>query len=269
MRPTPYVASLRVYEPIEAFDPVDRVRWKQIPMNIHTGNDEQKLALRRVIRPEPPFAQKDGAHILEHDGERFVAPWSTAIRTWAALADFKTMLPSTVFPFFLPQNVEEAISAGSADWQPTAPHILTETWTIPPRWFSLFAPEERIRGSDSNGAFCIARAKIANAKTRCDFTHEAVVNAFGEGGVEEEIQDLYDWMDMFHPKSLVELDYGGLADYLNMALAELGGIEADSSIEDIHESLAGLAANDGATAGLGYERLITRWRKVSAFEQAS
>jgi len=30
-----------------------------------------------------------------------------------------------------------------------------------------------------------------------------------------------------------------------------------------------LAANDGATAGLGYERLITRWRKVSAFEQAS
>ena len=135
MRPTPYVASLRVYEPIEAFDPVDRVRWKQIPMNIHTGNDEQKLALRRVIRPEPPFAQKDGAHILEHDGERFVAPWSTAIRTWAALADFKTMLPSTVFPFFLPQNVEEAISAGSEDLQPTAPHILTETWAIPPRWF--------------------------------------------------------------------------------------------------------------------------------------
>ena len=45
MRPTPYVASLRIYEPIEAFDPVDRVRWKQIPMNIHTGNDEQKLAL--------------------------------------------------------------------------------------------------------------------------------------------------------------------------------------------------------------------------------
>jgi hypothetical protein len=143
MRPTPYVASLRVYEPIEAFDPVDRVRWKQIPMNIHTGNDEQKLALRRVIRPEPPFAQKDGAHILEHEGERFVAPWSTAIRTWAALADFKTMLPSTVFPFFLPQNVEEAISAGSEDWQPSAPHILTETWAIPPRWFSLFVPEER------------------------------------------------------------------------------------------------------------------------------
>jgi hypothetical protein len=60
-----------------------------------------------------------------------------------------------------------------------------------------------------------------------------------------------------------------LADYLNIALAELGGIEADSSIEDIHESLAGLAANDGATAGVGYERLITRWRKVAAFEQAS
>ena len=266
MRPTPYVASLRVYEPIEAFDPVDRVRWKQIPMNIHTGNDEQKLALRRVIRPEPPFAQKDGAHILEHDGERFVAPWSTAIRTWAALADFKTMLPSSVFPLFLPQNVEEAISAGSEDWQPTAPHILTETWAIPPRWFSLFVPEERLRGDSPDGPFTIMRTKMEHARERIAVTYAAVLKAFGDGEVSDEVKDLLEWLDLFHPRSIVELDYGGLAGFL----VQLdGSLDLDTSVEDVHASIQGLIAGDGVAAGRGYERLVSRWRRIAAFEYAT
>jgi hypothetical protein len=32
--------------------------------------------------------------------------------------------------------------------------------------------------------------------------------------------------------------------------------------------LAGLAAGDGAVAGQGYERLVTRWRSVQAVESA-
>ena len=46
------------------------------------------------------------------------------------------------------------------------------------------------------------------------------------------------------------------------------GLNADTSIEDVARSLAGLAAGDGALAGQGYERLVTRWRRVAAFEQA-
>jgi hypothetical protein len=46
------------------------------------------------------------------------------------------------------------------------------------------------------------------------------------------------------------------------------GLEADTSVEDVLHSLAGLAAGDGSLAGQGYERLITRWRRVQAFEQA-
>ena len=34
------------------------------------------------------------------------------------------------------------------------------------------------------------------------------------------------------------------------------------------KSLAGLAAGDGVLAGQGYERLVTRWRRVASFEQA-
>jgi len=34
-------------------------------------------------------------------------------------------------------------------------------------------------------------------------------------------------------------------------------------------SLSGLAAGDGEKAGEGYERLVSRWRKVAAMEQAN
>jgi hypothetical protein len=57
---------------------------------------------------------------------------------------------------------------------------------------------------------------------------------------------------------------------LDKALKDAGedGINADSSIEDVHHSIAGLTAGDGVMAGQGYERLVTRWRIVSALEQA-
>ena len=270
MRPTPYVASLRVYEPLSAFEPADRLRWSQLEVTDSTNCDEQTLALRRIIFPESPTLRPDGAHILEIDGARYISPWSTATRCWAALEDFKSSLPISVSSFFLPQPLEEIITAGADYVESKVPHILTQTWIIPPRWFSLFIPQERVRGRDAQGAFTVMRTSIANAKARCEMAHTAVQNAFGVGPVEEEIEDLGDWLDMFHPQSFLELDYGGLAGYLEKSLLNVGeeGLDADTSIEDVLTSIAGLAAGDGALAGRGYERLVTRWRRVAAFEQA-
>ncbi len=270
MRPTPYVASLRIYEPLSAFKPADRLRWQALSSDSTSRLLEQELALRRIVFPEPPAHRPDGAHILELDGERFVSPWATAARCWAALDNLKGSLPSTVVPFFISPEAEDLITAGVDLLEDKVPHILTETWIIPPRWFSLFIAEERERGVDQNGPYTIARTTLALAKTRCKSAHEVVVGAFGIGAVEEEIESLFDWLDMFHPKSLLELDYGGLAGYLESTLRANGegGLAADTSIEDVLHSLQGLAAGDGAMAGYGYERLVTRWRRVAALEQA-
>jgi hypothetical protein len=98
-----------------------------------------------------------------------------------------------------------------------------------------------------------------------------VVNAFGSGPIEQEIADLLEWLSIFHAESIVECDYGGLAIYLEKTLIENGelGLNADTSIEDVARSLAGLAAGDGALAGQGYERLVTRWRRVAALENSN
>ena len=238
-------------------------------MDQHTGHQEQTRALTRVIRPEPPVARIDGAHIIEHEGQRYIAPWSTALRTWAALSNFKESLPTNIAPFFLPEAIEDVLTSGIDDADigfDKAPHILTETWVIPPRWFTIFSPEERLRGESPDGPFTIVRTTLINARKRAQIAYAAVISSFGDGDVAEEMKTLVDWLDIFHPGSIVELDYGGLAGFI--ALAE-GGIESDSSLEDIQRSLAGLISGDGEEAGIGYSRLVSRWRKVAMYEQAT
>ena len=270
MRPTPYVSSLRVYEPITAFQPDDQLRWNQIAVTSPTGWDEQKRALCRAIITELTELKPDGAHVLVHEGKRYIAPWSTAARCWAALDDFKSSLPVTLSKFFLPQKIVDAINVHSEVVEDKVSHIITATWGIPPRWFALFEPSDRLRGTNEDGAYTILRTSISNAKQRCLFAHQAVVNAFGSGPIEQEIADLLQWLQIFNDQSIVECDYGGLAVYLEKSIIENGetGLNADTSIEDVAKSLAGLAAGDGALAGQGYERLVTRWRRVASFEQA-
>lgn len=267
---TPYVASLRIYEPISAFPAADRLRWEKLDSNVDTREEEQALALRRLVLPESPALRPDGVHLLDVDGTRYISPWSTATRSWAALDDFKESLPSTVVPFFLPQSLEEVITSGMESVEDRVPHIITETWMVPPRWLALFIPEERERGYRDGVAFTVVRTTIAKAIERSQKSHEIVLQSFGEGVVEQEIEELIEWLEMFHPLSMVELDYGGLAHYLDGTLKADGmaGIEDDGSIEDVIFSLAGLASQDGAVAGEGYQRLVERWRPVQAIESA-
>jgi len=268
VKPTPYVASLRIYEPLSAFEPADRLRWQELDPTQDSFRQEQELALRRLVFPEPPSGRPDGAHVLEIEGERFISPWSTATRCWAALDNFKDSSPPSLVPLFFPPGLEEVITAGVDLLEDRVPHILTETWIIPPRWFSIFLPEEKITGINADGIYCLYRTKISDAIARTQVAHETVVGAFGEGSVESEIAHLLDWLELFHPKSYVELDYGGLAAYLDSLLRESGenGLEADTSVADVLSSLAGLAAGDGSLAGQGYERLVSRWRDVQGIE---
>jgi hypothetical protein len=193
------------------------------------------------------------------------------MRCWGALDNFKESLPSTVVPYFISPAIEDVITAGVDLLEDKVPHILNETWIIPPRWFILFLPEERTRGKNADGLYCRALTSISDAKQRCSSAHDAVLNAFGDGPVEQELENLLAWLEMFHPESLVELDYGGLANYMDRALRDSGedGLESDASIEDVTHSVAGLAAADGMMAGVGYQRLMSRWRLVQAYEQAS
>ncbi|CAM5590392.1 hypothetical protein SCANM63S_02271 [Streptomyces canarius] len=61
----------------------------------------------------------------------------------------------------------------------------------------------------------------------------------------------------FHPRSLVELDYGGLVHVL-----PAGELEGDHSAADVAAGIEALRRGDGAAAGEAYGRLVDRWRAV-------
>ena len=220
MRPTPYVASLRVYEPITVFHPDDQHHWEQITIQSETGWDEQQRALSRVITNKFVTTKPDGAHVIEIAGKKYVAPWSTSVRCWVALQDFKSVMPSTISQYFLPQTIVESITSNSQIIEDKVSHIITATWSIPPRWFALFEPSDRMRGENNNGPFTILRTSIENAKERCFYAHQSVMNSFGMGPIEQEIADLLAWLSIFDVQSIVECDYGGLAVYLEKSLVE-------------------------------------------------
>jgi len=267
VHPTPYVAWLRVYEPIFSFQEYANSIWASLEDGESTRVQEQALSLRRVVIPGMSGLGIDGAHVILIDGNKFIAPWSTSQRCWAALQEFRNSLPSSVLPFFLKDSTEETFAIESDS---RIPHILTTTWMIPPRWFSLFEPSDRMRGGEGEKAFTLLRTPIEFAKKRLNSAHNIVKSAFGPGPVEEELRGLFHWLNIFDPRSIVECDYGGLATYLDNSLRVQGqdGIESDTSIEDVADSLRGLASGDGALAGEGYSKLVTRWRGVAAYEQA-
>ena len=142
MRPTPYVASLRVYEPITAFKLEDQARWSLVSLSAPSIWDEERNALQRTITIDPSITKLDGAHVIELDSLRYVAPWSTAIRCWAALDEFKSTLPISISKFFIPNSIEELINTSSEIVEDKVSHIISATWSIPPRWFALFEPSQ-------------------------------------------------------------------------------------------------------------------------------
>lgn len=271
----PYVAALRVYEPLETFSDSQRSLWSAI----HSFSDkrsnsvqEEKLsALHRLISLKSPAGQQDGVHLLEFDGKFFAAPWTTAMRCWAALNEFKSSIPGPVSKLFLPTELEEELSFEVSESNSRVPHILTQNWMIPPRWFSLYSPEEGLIGTAPEKFFVVYRTRLEFAKKRAIRAQRAVRRAFGPGPVEEELVDLLNWLNVFDTNSIVELDYGGLASILDKCLSSSGegGISGDTSVEDVQESIEGLLRGDPSMAGSGYERLVNRWKKVSELERAT
>jgi hypothetical protein len=86
-----------------------------------------------------------------------------------------------------------------------------------------------------------------------------------------ELEEMMTWLSTFDSRSIIELDYGGLANLLNNSSLPLSddATQADMSVVDVWESLEALEVGDAGRAGAAYERLMSRWRGVSSLEHAN
>ena len=283
-----HAAFLRVYEPLAAFDTSARRRWEAyvaqgVAVAPAEGVVRERAAALRAVAGRPPRvvpAVEEHAFVTEVDGVTLVCPWRTRLRSLEALDEFTADLPDEVVRAFLPleavrsaaQELEQERTARPAER--TAQ--LTSPWHVPLRWFVLVGAEERqVRlgppggGGGTSvdrlaGRGLVYRTAMSRARRRTAKALAVLRRAVEDGHVAAGLEDLGRWLEEFHPRSLVELDYGGLVHLLDdTELAE------DESARDVATALAALAEGDGTSAAQAYARVTGRMKALQAVESAN
>lgn len=291
----PYATYLRVYEPLAAFPEPERSHWARYARR--PGHPSYQDELRRSLAdllPTPPVAvpvhESRDAFVLDVDGVVCVCPWRTRLRGWQALDDLTEELPAVVLDAVLPPVVRRQAAQDYERWlarNPDArPWIRTATWQVPLNWFVLVSDEEReyVRGVGAAAAGAAGkgggdsaageglgaagglgqeppslryRTPMVQARRRVARGLRALRDAVDEGPLVDGLVDVGRWLEEFHPRSLVELDYGGLVHVL-----PAGELEGDHSAADVAEGIEALRRGDGTAAAEAYGRLVERWRGV-------
>ena len=279
---TPYAAYLRVYEPLSAFGEAERRRWATYIEEGDTPDpatgmiDERRRALVGLAATPPvlvPPHESQDAFVLSLDDVALVCPLETRLRAWMALEEIIEGLPSAVADEVAAPLIVEQTLADFARWRQEhgmdhSPHILTNAWFVPLRWFIPFVQDERVvrvgrAGADGTRSLYF-RTPMVEARRRVARALRVLERTIEHGPVVQGVIELGRWLEEFHPHAWVELDYGGLVHLIDDAR-----LAADCSAADVTEALSALGADDADAAVAAYTRLLGRWRELQALSQAS
>ncbi|MER5524795.1 hypothetical protein ABT075_09295 [Streptomyces sp. NPDC002677] len=264
----PYATYLRVYEPLAAFPEPERGYWTRYARRPDRPSyqDELRRALADLLPTPPipvPVQESADAFVLEADGVVCVCPWRTRLRGWQALQELSDELPNTVLDAMLPPVVRRQAAMDYERWlarnPDSRPWIRTATWQVPLNWFVLVSDEERRyeKGTGEIPPMLRYRTPMVQARRRVARALRTLKDTIDEGPLIDGLVDVGRWLEDFHPRSLVELDYAGLVHAL-----PAGDLEDDHSAADVAAGIEALRQGDGAAAGEAYGRLVERWRSV-------
>ncbi len=279
LRPNPYAAYLRVYEPVSAFPPEERARWAEYAGDTARAVAradrlvaEHRSALAGVLsvppRPVPTDEERE-AFVLEVEGVPHVCPVQTRLRSWVALGQFRDGLPDPVLHAFVPPASLERAEADHAAWGEaevgSALRILTATWSVPLTWFVPFVPSDRVVAEEAAGEPAVVhRTRMSAARRRVARVLRTLTLHLGDIDVVEQVEELGRWLEEFHARSWLELDYAGLARLLGT-----DGVATDTSVADVAAAVAALGTGDEDGAMATYRSVADRWAAVAALEHAN
>ncbi|MEN3356030.1 MAG: hypothetical protein V7637_12 [Mycobacteriales bacterium] len=296
----PYAAELRVYEPLSAFPGPERKRWEAYAasgsaVSARDGQRRERqlgllVACRARARVPRPGEFGEYAYLLSSHSGLVVCPWRTEPRSWAAAAELGTVLSPELAELALPADEAELAGAEHERWLAGHPearaHVLSSRWVVPVRWFLPFHRDERrlqlgatarhspgvaepaaepvVAAVTAVDRSLVYRTEMAQARRRIARALAVLRRAFDAGPVVGAVESLGRWLEEFHPRSIVELDYGGIVDLRSDA-----ELRADDSVGDVAEALGAVADGDADNAARAYDRVIERWRIAHRVESAN
>ncbi|CAL9668352.1 hypothetical protein SUDANB95_07320 [Actinosynnema sp. ALI-1.44] len=290
--PRPFVAYLRVYEPLSALDAplADQVRkaLEAGPLSrADAGPRERELWLRSQLARPPrllPGERSDGSVApdapfdvmtlspAEVPGEvgpgPLVCPLDLRARSAAALVGFLATSTPVLQESALsvpPEAIRSRASAVMAELTRGAVHVISTTWTVPLPWFTLVDPDARRivpAPRDDPERQVSWRAAMPDARRRVARAHKVVSRSLGDEGPAKVLSDTARWLDHFAADAAVELDYGGL-----VQLMDDKELLEDTSAQDVNAIVDALETGDAEEVALRYEQLRDFWGELARRER--
>lgn len=264
-------AYLRAFEPLDAFPPEERQRWRSY-VDAGAGvslmealRTEHRVAAARLLTGRGPL--HEDAALVRRVGRRVhLCPLQLELRAATGLRELRRTVPDEVVEAFVPDpDARDTLDLIAASGR--APHILDAPWSIPLSWFVLFEADERhlVDPPEGRGARLTYLTTAAQALRRVERAADIVASTLEDGeDILDELADLARWVGGFDVGSIVELDYGSVA-----ALFERGELEQDRSCHEVWSALEGLISGDVMAASAYYGVARSRWRDLRAKQRAS
>ena len=294
--PPPFVAYLRVYEPLSAFEPEPRARLKKaladgvLPAS-EAGMRERAAWLRTQLSTPPRLLPGDRADGTVADGPLYVlsldpadvpgadpsagllvCPLDVRTRAAAALVGFLTTASPSLVRVALPVGprgaaavIRSRAETVISELGSSAMHVVSSTWTVPLPWFALVDPAaKRVDAAPRPDLRRRVhyRTTLRDARNRAARAHTVVQRTIGDSGPGLVLADTARWLSHFHPASAVELDYGGL-----VQLMDDESLRADTSAQDVHAAVDALESGAAEQVAAHYERLREFWAEFAGYEQ--
>ncbi|HEX6075895.1 MAG TPA: hypothetical protein VFZ32_11620 [Micromonosporaceae bacterium] len=277
---SPFCAYLRVYEPLVAFDRERQRRWRTYAAEGRAVGTQEGPALQRQLvtnalgvgwtrLPELP----DEAYLLEDSGSLLACPWELRQQVARAALSARNGVPKPIADAFVPSALVTAAEEIRDQWQdPERPletrgprlHESSSGWTVPLRWFVLVDNSEKDLGLGPGKRWLRYRTAMARARRRAHRALAVLRRALGDTPITMAVEEGARWLEEFHPRSIVEVDYGGL-----VSLFSERQLRDDDSPALAAEGLAALAKGDADAASKAYEVLVERWRAVQLLERCN
>jgi hypothetical protein len=278
--PANFAAYLRVYEPLTAFDRERQVYWRRYVKEGRAiapleGPGRQRTAVMEALGagwsrlPDLP----EDAYVLETEDTLLVCPWNLRVRVAEAALSARDGVPPVLADAFVPAKLAGLAKSVVDDWRSGSQvlergmprvHEQVATWGIPLRWFVFVDLSERELTLSAPVRTLRYRTEISKARRRANRAHSVLRKALGPVPVTEAVEEGARWLEEFHPRSIVELDYGGLVDLLPDEV-----LRSDDSPGLVAAGLAALSRGEADAASDTYEQIVTRWRAVQLLERSN
>jgi hypothetical protein len=278
--PSLYASYLRVYEPLAAFDRDRQLYWRRYVKDGRAvapsdGPSRQRTVVLEALGagwtrlPDLP----DEAYVIEADDTLLICPWNLRIRVAEAALTARDGVPSVIADAFVPPVLAGLAQSIVDDWRSgdrvlergmPRVHEQVATWGVPLRWFAFVDAEERELSLRPGRRVMRYRTEISKARRRAHRAVSVLRKSLGDAPITEAVEEGTRWLEEFHPRSIVELDYGGLVNLLPDDV-----LEEDDSPGLVAAGLSALSRGDAEAASEAYEKLVARWRAVQLLERCN